>query len=207
MPGPDGPVRVAVDNDFPVVVRGLAAVLAEHPRRIDVVAVGEPDDAEVVLRDTFAHTSDLAAYVAGAPGRVVVFSAADSESAVREALEQGVSGYVHKSVSVEGLVEALERVRSGELVVIRGTRGRGSLRTADWPGRVEGLSDREAEVIGLICRGMSNLEIAEKLFLSVNSIKTYIRTAYRKIGVSTRAQAVLWGVRHGFASHLEDPVG
>lgn len=208
MPGPAGPVRVAVDNDFPVVVRGLAAVLAEHPRRIDVVAVGEPDHhADVVLRDLFAHTADLSAYVAAAPGRVVVFSAADSESAVRAALEQGVSGYVHKSVSVEGLVDALERVHSGEQVVIRGVRGRDSLRTADWPGRAEGLSDREAEVIGLICRGMSNLEIADKLFLSVNSIKTYIRTAYRKIGVSTRAQAVLWGVRHGFASHLEDPVG
>ena len=68
----------------------------------------------------------------------------------------------------------------------------------DWPGTDVGLSPREAEIIALITQGLSNQEIADRAFLSINSVKTYIRTAYRKMGVQRRSQAVLWGVQHGF---------
>nr|MBA2309244.1 response regulator transcription factor [Pseudonocardiales bacterium] len=67
----------------------------------------------------------------------------------------------------------------------------------DWPGREEGLTAREAEVLSLITMGLSNLEIAERTSLSVNSIKSYIRSCYRKIDVDSRSKAVLWGVAHG----------
>lgn len=62
----------------------------------------------------------------------------------------------------------------------------------------EDLSPREADMISLITRGLSNQEIADELFVSLNSVKTYIRGAYRKIGARSRSQAVIWGVRHGF---------
>jgi DNA-binding CsgD family transcriptional regulator len=68
------------------------------------------------------------------------------------------------------------------------------------PARVEdqhGLSPRESQVIAFIASGATNLEIAEALYLGVNTVKTYIRTAYRKIGVTRRAQAVIWGREHG----------
>jgi len=68
----------------------------------------------------------------------------------------------------------------------------------DWPGREEGLTAREAEVLALITQGMSNVDIATRTSLSINSIKSYIRSCYRKIGVSSRSQAVLWGATHGF---------
>ena len=68
----------------------------------------------------------------------------------------------------------------------------------DWPGRAAGLSSREAEIIALITQGLSNQEIADRAYLSINSIKTYIRSAYRKIQVTSRSQAVLWGVENGF---------
>ena len=67
-----------------------------------------------------------------------------------------------------------------------------------WPGREFGLTEREAEVLALITQGLSNQEIAERSYLSINSVKTYIRTAYRKIGVTRRSQAVVWGMKHGF---------
>ncbi len=69
----------------------------------------------------------------------------------------------------------------------------------DWPGREEGLTARESEVIALITQGLSNAEIALEATLSINSVKTYIRTAYRKMGVLSRTNAVLWGLDHGFA--------
>ena len=68
----------------------------------------------------------------------------------------------------------------------------------DWPGRDEGLTDREAEILALITQGKSNAEVAALTFLSPNTVKSYIRTIYRKIGVASRTQAVLWGVEHGF---------
>ena len=67
----------------------------------------------------------------------------------------------------------------------------------DWPGREEGLTAREAEVLSLITMGLSNQEIADRTLLSLNSIKSYIRSAYRKIDVDSRSRAVLWGVEHG----------
>ena len=72
----------------------------------------------------------------------------------------------------------------------------------DWPGRRTGLSAREAEVIALITQGFTNDEIARNCYLSINSVKSYIRSAYRKMGVERRSQAVLWGVQHGM-----DPSG
>jgi len=68
----------------------------------------------------------------------------------------------------------------------------------DWPGRDHGLSAREAEIVALITQGLSNEQIADRMFLSVNTVKSYIRSAYQKMRVNNRARAVLWGVDHGF---------
>lgn len=67
-----------------------------------------------------------------------------------------------------------------------------------WPGQERGLSPREAELLALIVRGLTNQEMAERAYLSINTIKTYVRSCYRKIGVTSRSQAVVWGLRNGF---------
>jgi len=87
--------------------------------------------------------------------------------------------------------------------VLRPPRGPCGFHTAhsqsqDWPGRREGLTDREAEILALITQGKSNAEVAALTYLSPNTIKSYIRTLYRKIDVDSRTQAVLWGVNNGF---------
>ena len=64
----------------------------------------------------------------------------------------------------------------------------------DWPGRGEGLSDRASEILALITQGKSNAEVAAQTYLSPNTVKSYIRTIYRKIEVGSRTQAVLWDV-------------
>ena len=101
-------------------------------------------------------------------------------------------------MSGEELVDLLERIHAGR---DRGAAERG--RDADgafghWPGDEHGLSPREAEVLALICQGLSNQQIADRAFLSINTVKSYVRTLYQKIGVESRTQAVLWGVDHGF---------
>jgi NarL family two-component system response regulator LiaR len=152
----------------------------------------------VVLYDDFASTKQLGDFVAAAGTKVVVFSSNTGWTAVQAALGAGCAGYVFKGSSEERLVTALERVYAGERVVETGPdRADGTL-AGVWPGREHGLTPRESEILALICQGLTNDTIAATLFLSVNSVKTYIRTLYRKIGVQRRSQAVLFGIGNGF---------
>ena len=91
---------------------------------------------------------------------------------------------------------SLEQVHKGEVVVSE-EPARLPLIGGDWPGREEGLTARESEVLCLITQGLTNAQIVERTQLSINSIKSYIRSCYRKIGVDSRSRAVLWGVDHG----------
>ena len=72
----------------------------------------------------------------------------------------------------------------------------------DWPGQAEGLSLRESEILQMITWGLSNEQIAARSFLSINSVKSSIRSCYRKMSLSTRSHAVLWGVAHGLHPDL-----
>ncbi len=109
-----------------------------------------------------------------------------------------MDGYLSKALPARDLVRALEAVHAGQVVVSQAPQRARSAPGLEWPGRSEGLTDRESEILALITQGMSNAEVADLAYLSPNTVKSYIRTIYRKIGVSSRTQAVLWGVRHGF---------
>ena len=91
----------------------------------------------------------------------------------------------------------MEAVHAGEVVVSESPLRTRTMSSLDWPGQREGLTDRESEILALITQGKSNAEVATLTYLSPNTIKSYIRTLYRKIGVTSRTQAVLWGVGTG----------
>src|SRR6476659_1465822 len=117
---------------------------------------------------------------------------------IRSAQQQGAHGYLSKTLPARELVAALEAVHAGETVVSAPPPRARSALGLDWPGRGEGLSDRESEILALITQGKSNADVARLTYLSPNTVKSYIRTIYRKIDVGSRTQAVLWGVGHGF---------
>ena len=71
----------------------------------------------------------------------------------------------------------------------------------------DGLTPRELDVLRLIASGASNKDIAMQLYVSPNSVKTYIRTGYRKTGVTNRSSAVLWGIQHGLIPSSDEPAG
>jgi NarL family two-component system response regulator LiaR len=203
---PSSPLRVAIVNDYEIVVAGVAAMLAPHHQRVAVVELDSSlpviSDVDVILYDTFGQVQgdgvDLEDLVHGGDARVVIFSWNLQPDLVERTIAQGASGYLSKATPAEKVVEALEAVHAGKIVfpdtvepVDHGAQG-------DWPGRQAGLTAREAEVIALITQGLTNQEIAARSYLSINSVKTYVRTGYRKIGVTRRAQAVVWGMQHGF---------
>jgi len=201
------PIRVAIVNDYEIVVAGVAAMLAPHRERVSIVELDSNlpvlSDVDVILYDTFAAVQgdgvDLEDLVHGGDAKVVIFSWNLGEQLVRAAIERGAAGYLSKGLDAEQVVAGIEAVQRGETVTPPESTSSGE-RTAngEWPGRELGLSAREAEVLALITQGLSNQEIAQRTYLSINSVKTYIRTAYRKIEVTRRAQAVAWGMRHGF---------
>jgi NarL family two-component system response regulator LiaR len=216
-------LRLAIVNDYELVAAGLAAMLGEHGPRVRVVELTQrlppTDDVDIVLMDTFASVSrgavdvsTLSRQARSSGGRVVVYSWVTDPESVQRALAHGAAGYLWKGLDADGLLAALEAVRSGE-VVTPSSHGRGEVDDAEpepegaqWPGHDSGLSAREAEVVALIAKGLSNEDIASELFLGINTVKTYIRLAYRKIGVTSRTQAVLWALDHGFALQVKRTV-
>jgi DNA-binding NarL/FixJ family response regulator len=205
------PVRIAIVNDYELVVAGLAAALAPYADRVAVIALeagtAVVDDVDVILYDTFGQAQgdavELETLVHGTAARVVVFSWNVQPELVARTIERGAAGYVSKGLTAEEIVEAIEAVHAGEVVTPPGVRPDDLLPTLQWPGHDADLSAREAEVLALITQGYSNREIAALSYLSINSVKTYIRTAYRKIGVERRPQAVVWGLTHGFGTQRE----
>src|SRR5919107_390582 len=131
------------------------------------------DDYEVVVRG-LAHmltsvSDDFA--VVELDSRVPVEDEVDI--ALYDTFAQTQAGGPH-------VAELIGNPRVGEVVVPQTSETESGVAVGDWPGRAEGLTAREAEVIALITQGLSNIEIAEKAILSINSIKSYIRSAYRK---------------------------
>ena len=201
------PVQIAVVDDYDVVVAGVANMLEPYRDRVVVAELdtGRPvkDDVDIALYDSFAQPEsdqqEIKVLVDNPRAhRVVVYTWNFHPELVSKARDLGVSGYLSKSLTARELVGALEAVHAGEVVVSQSPTRSRTLGSLDWPGRREGLTDREAEILALITQGKSNAEVAALTFLSPNTIKSYIRTLYRKIGVESRTQAVLWGVDNGF---------
>ncbi len=199
-------MRVAVVNDYELVVVGVAALLEPYRDRVEVVEVDSNlpvlHDVDVILYDTFGQVQgrgvDVDSLVDGGNAKVVIYSWNLHGELVQDSLMAGASGYLSKGLEAEELVEAIERIHGGKQVLPIGGGTVNPKPESAWPGKEHGLTVREAEIIALITQGLSNQEIAERSYLSINSVKTYIRTAYRKIRVERRAQAVLWGIKHGF---------
>ncbi|WP_201464686.1 response regulator transcription factor [Janibacter melonis] len=206
-----GPIRVALLDDCEVVTRGVAAMLADYPGRVDLV---EADHRLVITQPVDIALWDACAPGAGDDGRTsgvddslvrrtALYTWDVSSRSVRLAQERHLSGVLAKSASAGRLVDALERIDAGESVVMRPDDEVADERAEEdgWPGRAEGLTRRQADVVRLVVAGLSNQQIAHACYLSMNSVKSYIRAAYRTMGVSSRSQAVLWGVDHGFRHH------
>ncbi len=197
------PLLLAVVNDFPVVTAGVASLLGPYADRVQVEQfVGDlpvRDRFDVLLLDNFGRPDPrarLAQVLTATDAAVLVFGWAEDQKQVDAAIALGAAGFLSKSVDGEEIVVAVEAAAAGREV--RSEPARRSETMAAWPGQEHGLTSRESEVISLIVSGMSNQDIADRIFLSINSVKSYIRTAYRKMGVTSRSQAVLWGLEHGF---------
>ena len=208
MPTPaPGPITVALVDDYDIVVKGVANMLDPYRDRVVIAELDSTmpveDTVDIVLYDSFAQPEsdheEIGVLVANpCAHRVVVYTWNFHPDLIDSARQHGAHGYLSKTLPARELVAALESVHAGETVISDAAPRARSAPGLDWPGRGEGLSDREAEILALITQGKSNADVARLTYLSPNTVKSYIRTIYRKLGVGSRTQAVLWGVQHGF---------
>ena len=208
MPPQSGaPITIALVDDYDVVVKGVANMLEPYRDRVVIAELDSTmpvaDVVDIVLYDSFAQPEsdqeEIGILVANPRAhRVVVYTWNFHPDLVESARRHGAHGYLSKTLPARELVAALEAVHSGDVVISKVAARARSAPGLDWPGRGEGLSDREAEILALITQGKSNADVARLTYLSPNTVKSYIRTIYRKLGVGSRTQAVLWGVQHGF---------
>ena len=201
------PITVALVDDYDVVLLGLTHMFDGYEERVRVVEIDSresiKDPIDVVMYDSFAQPEsdqdEIDALVRNPrAGRIVVYTLNFHPALIASAIDRGVNGYLSKAIPAAQLVEAIEAIYAGEQVINDATRRVRSVDALDWPGKARGITDRESEVLALITQGKSNADIAMLTYLSPNTIKSYIRSIYRKIEVASRTQAVLWGVAHGF---------
>ncbi|GAA1479165.1 hypothetical protein GCM10009623_36110 [Nocardioides aestuarii] len=195
------PLRLALAHECDLVTRGFHEMLAPYSARVVVTPPerdGEPfRDVDLTLHDPSSGVQEPAS-VSLLPahrfaGRMVVYTWNPRPDLVNEFLACGAAGVIAKTVSAPTLVAALEAVHRGEQVVEYGVTTPLRRRA----GQDQLLTPREEQVIRLITLGLDNASITRELSLSINSVKSYVRSGYRKMGVTSRSQAVLWGVRHG----------
>lgn len=213
-----GPVRLVLVDDHEMVIEGLKAMLAGFSSRVRVVgqAVGVEQalsvvdslDPDVVLCDVRMQGSSgldlcLALRQRDPNRRVVMLSVYDDEQYLFQSLRVGASGYLLKSISSDDLVRQLELVRGGETAIDPGLAAR-AVDTASrlqrdefWPGARQGLTQRESEILSFMVTGLSNRGIANKLVIGDETVKSHLRSIYRKLGVSDRTSAVATALREG----------
>ncbi|WP_370585919.1 response regulator transcription factor [Tessaracoccus sp. MC1756] len=207
----DKRLRIAILNDYEVVVHGLRSMLAPFEDRVEIVDMGPrahvEEPVDVTLYDTFSQSHEDDPDIQGligtrGTGALVIYTWTMHPDLAAQAVARGCRGYLDKSMSAAQLVESLEAIARGEVVISEPNADHdGHTLTSPedlaWPGAHFGLTARESEVLALITRGLTNQDIASRSYLSINSVKSYIRSAYRKIGVERRSQAVRWGLENG----------
>lgn len=212
------PVRLMLVDDHEMVIEGLKAMLTTFADRVEVVgqAVGaeralrvvDDVDPDIVLCDVRmqgASGLDLCAELRGRnPGRkVVMLSVYDDEQYLFQALRVGASGYLLKSIGSDDLVRQLELVHRGETAIDPGMAARAVdtaarlQRDEFWPGARHGLTQRESEILSCVVNGLSNKGIATKLVIGDETVKTHLRSIYRKLGVADRTGAAATALREG----------
>jgi DNA-binding NarL/FixJ family response regulator len=142
---------------------------------------------------------------------ILVLTGYDDDEYVFALLEAGAAGYLLKESSGEELIDAIRQVMTGEPVLHPKimkkvlNRLRAPVEEASTQTSSEVLSDREMEVLRLAATGMSNMEIANSLTLSVRTVQTHLRSIFNKLGVGSRSEAIVYGLKKGWLTLEELP--
>jgi DNA-binding NarL/FixJ family response regulator len=203
-------IKVLVADDHPVIRAGLAKILGAES---DITVVGEANDGleainkalelrpDVILMDIFMpRCSGLEATVAIRQklpdARLLILTISEREDDLFQALRLGAQGYLLKSATITEVAEAVRKTAAGEAMLSPAIAAR---LVAELRQKVEDktkLSAREAEVLQLLGEGLTNTEIANRLFISESTVRTHLQRLLDKLHLKNRAEAIAYAVRH-----------
>jgi DNA-binding NarL/FixJ family response regulator len=211
-------IRVVVADDQRIVRDGFAALLETQP---DITVVGSAADGEEAVRVCGEQRPDVVLMDVRMPGldgiaatrrlargpKVIILTTFDLDDYVYDALSAGASGFLLKDAGAERLFEAVRVVAAGDaLLAPQVTRrliaefARQRPRVQPRPERLAELTPRETEVLRLVAEGLSNTEIAARLVLSDETVKTHVSRVLGKLGLRDRTQAVVAAYESGLVA-------
>jgi DNA-binding NarL/FixJ family response regulator len=216
---------ILITEDDPLLCSLLAEALGRHD---GFEVLGVVQDGREVAEEVERRKPDLLLLDLGLPGlpglevierlhhsdeppRILVLSGDEGEDTQFLAARAGAQGFVPKSAGIAGLPEAIREVARGGAWFSRAVANR---IFADYPKVVrrvreserpaKRLTDRERQILARVARGMTNQEIAAELFMSVSSVKVYLRTVLRKLNLPNRIEAALFAVREGLVDSSDN---
>ncbi|WP_182900923.1 response regulator transcription factor [Microbispora sp. H10830] len=215
-------VRILLADDQPLVRSGLRVLIADHP---DLEVVGEAATGSEAVRLVGDLGPDVVVMDIRMPGmdgieatrritagaattRVLVLTTFDEDDHVYGALRAGASGFVVKDMALDDILTAIRVVAAGDALIapsvtrrlIADFVGRPGAAPGRSPRPIEGITEREREVLTLIGRGRSNTEIAEDLFITVATAKSHVSRLLTKLGARDRVQLVISAYEMGLVT-------
>jgi DNA-binding NarL/FixJ family response regulator len=199
-------IRVFSVDDHPLLREGIAAIINNQP---DMQMVAQAANAQDAVEQFRKHKPDVTLMDLRLPdrngietmiairaefhdARVIMLTTFEGDVDIKRALEAGARGYVLKSMPPKELVEVIRQVHAGKKRIPPQLAAQLAEHMSD-----ESLTEREVEVLGQIAGGNRNRDIAERLFITEETVKVHIKHIMEKLGASDRTQAVAIGIRRG----------
>lgn len=221
------PIRIVLADDHPIVRDGLRKLLSLEE---DIEVVGEASDGREVVQVIQETNPDILILDLRMPFmdglatlqalqqlekrvKVIVLTASEDKNEFVQAMKLGCSGIVLKQTAPELIVKSIRKVYGGEIwldshttaAVMRQFASPAEMMAGGTPGKGRErspLSQREREIVGLVAQGYKNREMAEKMFISEQTVKNHLHNIFDKLGVSDRLELALYAIHKGL--HLVD---
>jgi DNA-binding NarL/FixJ family response regulator len=215
-------IKVLIADDHKLFRQGLIGLMKTREELVEVV--GEAETGEDAVKMTEQLRPDVVLmdiYMPGMDGlqaakeirarfpevAVVMLTSSERDGHLYEAVKIGVSGYLLKSLDAAELFDLLEGVTRGETAMTRAMAGKFlkavATRMADEEKGEGALTERELFVLRLVASGASNQEIAEKLSISINTVKSHLKSILSKLQLENRTQAATYAMQHGLVTPHE----
>lgn len=212
-------IRVLIADDHKLFRQGLIGLMKTREELVEVIGEAETGEEAVLLAEKLRPDVILMdIYMPQMDGleaakiiheqfpriSIVMLTSSEKDGHLYEAVQVGVSGYLLKSLDADELFDLLEGVKNGETAMTRAMAGRllkvVANRLADEDRGEQTLTERELLVLRLVASGASNQEIAQKLSISVNTVKSHLKNILEKLQLENRTQAATYALKHGLVS-------